>query len=137
MTTLPSRRATPRRRDAPEESTEWWVQATHALAVRSTGRTGGPQCERCGRPLTAGVRAERHHRQRRRDGGDRLANLLLLCNSAPARCHQHVTEHPREAVANGWIVPATGDADPATVPVRLADGYLYLLDDLGGRTLIP
>lgn len=123
------RRATPRRRDAPEQDADWWAMATHYLAVRSGG-----YCERgCGRNLVGTtVRAERHHRMRRRDGGDRLSNLLLLCTL----CHRHITEHPEEAAANGWIVYALADVEPADVPVRLADGYLYRLDDTGGRTLL-
>lgn len=67
---------------------------------------------------------------RRRDGGDRLSNLLLLCRG----CHQYVHAHPTEAVANGWIVRASPGVPPAEVVVRLADGYLYHLDDYGGRS---
>jgi hypothetical protein len=118
----------PRRREAPQEDSAWWELASHFLAVRSGG-----YCERgCGRNLVGtAVRAERHHRLRRREGGDRLANLLLLCSL----CHRHDTEHPAEALANGWSVPA--ETDPASVAVRLANGRLYLLDDSGGRHLVP
>lgn len=127
------RRREPRTRAAPQEDAAWWEYANHLLAVRSGGA-----CERCGRNLV-GTRLpySRHHRQRRRDGGDRLSNLLLLCGTGTTGCHGWITEHPDPAQAAGWIVPALGDEDPAAVPVRLADGWLYLLDDAGGRRLIP
>lgn len=97
-----------------------------ALWVRSGGR-----CERCGDPLRSeGV--ERHHRLRRRDGGDRLANLMLIHSP----CHRWITEHPTEAKANGWIVPPDGP-DPGDVPVRLPGGALWLLRDDGGKTPVP
>lgn len=116
------RRPTPRRREAPREEFDWWTDATNALLRRSGGR-----CERRGCDLyRTGI--ERHHRIRRRDGGDRLANLLALCPD----CHAHITRHPAEARENGWIVTAHA-ADPTTVPVLIA-GTWWLLDDDGGRT---
>ena len=114
----------PRRRAAPQEGRDWWEKATAALRYRSADR-----CERCRDPLSPD-RAERHHRMRRRDGGDRLSNLLWLCR----KCHAWITEHPAEAMANGWIVSALASPplDPATVPVRMgAYGRLHLLDDRG------
>jgi hypothetical protein len=74
--------------------------------------------------------AERHHRMRRRDGGDRLSNLVLLL----PRCHGYWTEHPAEARLLGIIVPALGGADPAHVPVwHLGRTWVLLGDD--GSTL--
>lgn len=130
MTGVRPKRPEPRRRDAPQEDAAWWEYANHMLAVRSGGK-----CERCAFPLSGpGARKpERHHRRRRRDGGDRLANLLLLCSL----CHQWITEHPTAAKAEGWSVAALTAEDPADVPVRLANGWLYLLDDSGGRRLLP
>jgi hypothetical protein len=92
-------------------------------------RCGG-LCERCDQPLTRSD-FERHHRMRRRDGGDRLSNLLALHSS----CHAYITEHPAEATANGWIVPVVSD-DPATMPVRIR-GALWTLDDYGLKRPIP
>lgn len=118
------KRPTPRRRLAPREGAEWWAEATVALLRRC-----GYRCERCGHPL--GENLERHHRQRREVGGDRLANLLAL----HSRCHAYITEHPEEALANGWIVSSHA-ADPAAVPVRLpglTGTALWLLDDDGGK----
>lgn len=101
--------------------------ATHMMLTRSHGK-----CERCGHDITGETRVERHHRMRRRDGGDRLANLLLLHSS----CHKWVTEHPEESVTEGWIVQANGSLDPADIPVRIS-GYLWHLDDVGGRRPVP
>ena len=127
------KRATPRRRDAPQEDAAWWEWATMRLLARC-----GFRCERCGHDL--GDQLERHHRQRRRVGGDRLANLLAL----HPRCHAYITEHPEEARANGWIVDAEGIGgvapNPAEVPVRLpglGGTALWLLDDDGGKRVVP
>lgn len=118
------RRSTPRRREAPQEDGDWWADATFALLRRCADR-----CERCGGPLRG--RLERHHRQRRRDGGDRVSNLLAL----HPECHSWVTTHPAEAIERGWIVPV--EADPAAARVWLAGvglrpGGWFLLDDGGG-----
>jgi hypothetical protein len=97
----------------------------------------GYRCERCGDPL--GDNLERHHRQRREVGGDRLSNLLAL----HTRCHQWITEHPAEALVNGHIVSThgpDGTPDPAEVPVRLpglSGSALWLLNDDGGKVVMP
>lgn len=128
-TSLRRKRAAPRRRIAPRWDYAEWETATTTLLARCGG-----SCERCGRPL--GDRMERHHRQRRRVGGDRLANLMAL---HPA-CHAWITEHPQEARDAGWIVPAEGPGgvapDPAEFPVRLPSGW-YLLTDDGTKTPAP
>lgn len=121
-----ARRATPRRREAPREDFDWWLWvATPALVDRSHAR-----CEVGGCDLNS-TGMERHHRQRRRDGGDRLANVLAVC----PRHHQWVTEHPEQARENGWIVSAY-EPDPGTVPVRIG-GYWWTLRDDGGKTPLP
>lgn len=116
------KRANPRRRTAPRVAThDGWDEFTMLLWARSRGL-----CEICADvPPT-----ERHHRKRRRDGGDRLSNLLFLCNG----CHRLITDHPESvtrARSNGWIVPALGIAEPDTYPVRLWDTTWCLLDDDG------
>jgi hypothetical protein len=127
------KRATPRRRLAPQQDSTWWEWATQALLRRC-----GFRCERCGTDL--GDELERHHRQRRQVGGDRLANLMAL----HPRCHAYITEHPAEAMANGWIVTSHGPGgvapDPREVPVRLpglGGTALWLLDDKGGKAPVP
>lgn len=89
------------------ESLDWagWQAATMAL-----DRRDGDRCGWCGQPLAGS--AERHHRQRRRVGGDALANLVLL----HPRCHADVHSHPVLARERGFIVP-TWVEDPSTQPV--------------------
>lgn len=119
-----SRRATPRRREAPRWTPQGWEEANSRLAARSGGR-----CECCGDPLAGQV--ERHHRVRRRDGGDRLANLLYL---SPAH-HAWWTRHPEQARVRGLIVSAW--QDPGEVPVLLAGAAWRYLDDQGGTRPAP
>lgn len=119
-TPVRAKRRTPRRREAPRGDKGWWEWANTVLFVRSGGL-----CEICGKvPWT-----ERHHRKRRRDGGDRLCNLLALCTD----CHRHVTEHPAEARKYGWIVSAY--AEPDQVPVLWRRREWFDLDDHGN--LLP
>lgn len=127
---IQQRRPVPRRRLAPRWTMEEWQHATMALLARC-----GSRCERCGHPL--GNELERHHRQRREVGGDRLCNLMALHSA----CHKQITEHPEEAREQGWIVSANGliggAPNPETVPVRLPDGYLWLLRDDGSKVPAP
>lgn len=104
----------------PEE----WDQATLLLWARCRDR-----CEACGQPL--GGRMERHHRQRRAVGGDRLSNLVAL-HPQPG-CHADVHAHPEKSRERGLIVSSYAP-DPALVPLVLPDGTAWLLDDEGGRT---
>lgn len=66
------------------------------------------RCQKCHRGP-----AQRDHRKNRSQGGRTVAsNLLLLCPT----CHLWKTDHPVEAVQQGWAVP--GWADPAEWPTR-------------------
>lgn len=114
------KRATPRRREAPRWDWDEWVSAGHQFTIRSGGA-----CEICG---TLDGPFERHHRKRRRDGGDRFSNILILCSEH----HRWVTEHPKEARAAGWIVSVA--RDPASVPVLWRREVWVFLDDQGGMT---
>jgi len=132
---MPPRRRT--RRQTPRWVADEWEEASAALLHRSKGR-----CEHCGKDLLG--RAERHHRMRRRDGGDRLSNLLLVLPEH----HTDIHREPSRSMAYGWIVPAVALSvvlandlvvpceDPATVPVLLGDRW-WLLDDAGGRHPLP
>jgi hypothetical protein len=94
----------------------------------------GYLCERCNQPL--GDNLERHHRQRREVGGDRLSNLLAL----HSLCHRYITEHPEEAETQGWIISSHGPGgvapDPATVRVRIR-GFWWTLGDDGQKHPLP
>ena len=117
-TGIRQRRATPRRREAPRWAAAEWEEATRTLYRRSGGR-----CECCGRPFTGDE--ERSHRVRRRDGGDRLSNILLLRRA----CHAHWTHNPSAARQAGVILRTTDD--PLTTPVMLRGTEEVWLDDLG------
>lgn len=120
------KRATPRQREAPRWSWDEWQEANQVLFARSGGA-----CERCGVRTSA---MERHHRKRRRDGGDRLCNILLLCAGGDG-CHRHVTEHPGEARRYGFIVSAY--ADPAVIPVLYRRREWMVLGDDGSLMPLP
>lgn len=120
-TRLRPKRPTPRRREAPRWTADEWFEANLLLQRRA-----GVVCECC--HLRLGATYERHHRQRRRDGGDRLANLLIL----RPECHAYWTAHPAEAMARGIIVPT--HADPAEIPVLWRSVEWSLLDDSGARS---
>jgi hypothetical protein len=121
-TPVKAKRATPRRREAPRWQRAEWETANVLLQTRSLGR-----CEICN---TDRGPFERHHRKRRRDGGDRLANIVLLCRPH----HQWVTEHPAEARRSGWIVSV--NRDPAEVPFLWHRRDWMMLDDEGGKTYL-
>ncbi|MDI9889943.1 HNH endonuclease [Microbacterium sp. IEGM 1404] len=84
-------------------------------------RSGG-MCERCCARRATDV----HHRQLRRHGDHKPANLVDLCRE----CHNRVHEHRDEATAAGFIV--SGRVDPRTVPVQHGLYGRVLLDDAGG-----
>lgn len=113
------KRSTPRRREAPRWDRSEWEHANRVITARSGGR-----CEICGKT----GRVERHHRKRRRDGGDRLSNVVFACG--PGGCHQHLTEHPAEARKMGWIVSLS--REPDEIPfLRFRTEWVFL-DDVGG-----
>lgn len=71
-----------------------------------------------------------HHRQRRREAGHRIENLVALCRVH----HDAAHAHPRLARAWGLIVPTWGD--PLTTPIwsPLRGGWV-IYDDEGGWVL--
>lgn len=90
-------------------------------------------CEICG---VYGANNAHHRRNRSQGGTDTLSNLMLLCGSGTTGCHGHVTEHPEEAVEEGWAIRGR-IAAPADVKVsrfdRVLEARVYvLLDDDGG-----
>lgn len=118
-TPIRPRRREPRTREAPRWDATDWANANVILLARA-----GYACELCGKECGP---VERHHRKRRRDGGDRLSNILMLGRP----CHQHITEHPSEARRYGWIVSVS--RDPAAIPVLVNRREWVTLDDEGGK----
>lgn len=84
-------------------------------------------CVRCGVSLEV-VSGSRHHRQRRRDGGHSVENLVLLCGSGTTGCHGWVHANPTRAIAVGLIVP-TWVREIALVPVPTVSGWRRLHAD--------
>jgi hypothetical protein len=115
-----AKRATPRRRQAPRWDSASWADADLILSARA-----GYACEKCGKecgPL------ERHHRMRRRDGGESYPQILMLGRP----CHAEVHAHPAISRKFGWIVSAYV-ADPSTVPVLWRSKEWVLLREDGGK----
>jgi hypothetical protein len=65
-----------------------------------------------------------HHRQRRREGGHGIWNLLGVDNV----CHSRIHAHPKWAHANGWIV-SVFDEEAPSVPVKVRGRMVLLTDD--------
>lgn len=80
-----------------------------ALRWRSGGR-----CEAALPDVCTGDASDVHHRQRRRDGGHAIVNLLDLCRA----CHAHAHAHPAEARELGLIVSVYEDPAVVAVVVR-------------------
>jgi 5-methylcytosine-specific restriction protein A len=97
-----------RRYTGPDEKTR----------LKVVGRAG-MRCERCGKGADYWLGADIHHRKPRRMGGtsdpeiNSPSNLVLLCRG----CHSEVESRRAQALADGWLVYASGD--PSRVPVNL------------------
>lgn len=83
-----------------------WDTATVMLLGRD-----GSDCSWCGKGLRGD--AHRHHRMRRKEGGDRLENLVLVHGACHAELHSQVWEARRR----GFVVPTW--SDPLAWPVHL------------------
>jgi hypothetical protein len=104
----------------PRWSGSEWADANLLLEARAAGA-----CEKCGKECGP---VQRHHRKRRREGGDSLENLLFV----GAGCHQQIHAHPVEARKFGWIVSAYV-TDPGVVPVLWRGKEWCLFTAEGGR----
>lgn len=67
-----------------------------------------------------------HHRQRRREGGHAVGNLVLLCDT----CHRWVHANPVQAQELGYIISVSVD-DPSTIPIRTIFGWVRYDNDGG------
>jgi len=106
----------------PRWTREEWDVANVALWMRCGGA-----CWWCLRPLENS--ADRHHRQRKRDGGDSYANVILLHPRCHNMGHGSVHGNPDEAKERGFIVPPWSDA--VTAPIFARNNW-WLLDLTGG-----
>lgn len=98
MTTIAQRRT-------PQTQVE--LRFAYQLATQRDDDT----CQRC-RRYCGGV--QRHHRQPRDKFNTTPANLILL----GLKCHQYVTEHPEEAIREGWAMPRYTELTPEEWPAR-------------------
>lgn len=73
---------------------------------------------------------ERMHRIPRRDGGHRISNIALGCNT----CHRRAHASPKWGYEMGIMASRYG-VDVSAVPIRSWRGWV-LLDDDGGITVI-
>lgn len=135
----PGERVKPRRRKPPKVTGPTDEQRQELL-VRADGC-----CERCGVRVASygGWRwlpiadFSDHHRQPRQMGGstgpevNSPANRLVLCGTGTTGCHGEVESQRALSYANGWLVRRP--TDPATVPVELHIGRVFLTDDGGYR----
>ena len=87
-------RDTPRRAAAPRLSMQGWAELTLRVLARD-----GDRCGWCGKGIRENP--DRHHRKRRRDGGDVIENIVILHHA----CHMEAHNHPFEAKRRGFIVP--------------------------------
>jgi hypothetical protein len=78
-------------------------------------------CARCG---NRGYQI--HHRQRRREGGHAVGNLVGTCRV----CHEWCHAHPDKAREQGYVVTVSVD-DPSLIPIRTYMGWV-LFDNDGG-----
>lgn len=110
-TPLRRKRPTPRRRSAPVWTAEEWERGTETMYLRQRGL-----CDWCGDPL--GRSAVRHHRMRRRDGGDTFPNLVMLHD----HCHKHIHLYPEDAKVRGFIVPTYESPEHTPLDVQQTTG---------------
>lgn len=99
--------------------------AYDTVTVRDAGR-----CVRCGQP--GGV--ERDHRQNRDPFNTVVCNLQLLGGAFGCGCHKWKTEHPADALEQGFAVPSW--ARPELWPgFRFGVGWVIYYDrpDSKGR----
>lgn len=88
--------------------TRWTADEWATMNLLLEARAGGA-CERCGHECG---KANRHHRKRRREGGDSLSNIILV----GSECHAEIHAHPELARREGFIVSVS--RQPEDVPIH-------------------
>lgn len=81
-------------------------RASYALAAKRDDS----QCQRCRKFGSV----QMDHRQNRMPGNTVPSNLQALCMP----CHKWKTEHPHDAILEGWAVPRHTTLTPAEWPAR-------------------
>ena len=76
-------------------------RAEERAAYEAVTERDGGKCVRCGYYGNT----ERDHRQNRDPFNTVVSNLQLLGGDFGCGCHRWKTEHPREAIADGFAVP--------------------------------
>lgn len=109
----------------PRWTADQWEANNPRLLARDQFR-----CCCCGVPLRG--RVERHHRQRRRVGGDRFSNLICLLPEHHAAAHAN----PVESRRTGLIVSAYEEF-PNRVPLLLWGTHWVTLQDTPHYTVLP
>lgn len=102
------------------------VAPTHAeesAAYELATLRDGELCQHCRRDCGP---TARDHRKNRSQGGQTVAENLQVLGLL---CHTWKTDHPEDANAQGWGVPAW--ADPATYPARRWIRTIYGTHRLG------
>lgn len=97
-----------------------WAANGLLLEARAAGA-----CEKCGKECGP---VQRHHRKRRREGGDSLQNLYFV----GSECHREIHARPVVSRRYGWIVSAYV-TDPSTIPVLWRGKEWVLLTEDGGK----
>jgi hypothetical protein len=97
----------PKYQDAPKPT-----RAQEQDAYELVGLRDGNTCQRCRRDCGP---IARDHRKNRSQGGLTVPDNLQLLGLG---CHQWKTEHPEQAITDGWGVPGWPTAVPAEWPAR-------------------
>lgn len=95
-------------------------------AYDAVNRRDNGRCTRCGYYDPDGM--QRDHRQGRDAYNTVPSNIHLLGGPSACDCHKWVTEHPREAMEQGFTVSRW--ADPASTPAYRFDvGWVTYLNE--------
>ena len=95
-------------------------------AYELVARRDGRACVRCGYYGAPQL----DHIQNRLSGNTVPANLQTLCGPGGNNCHQWKTDHPDDAITEGFARSRFETADPTTIPARryiVGHGLVWVL----------